>query len=131
MSKKSKKLYSKRISVTTPDIAEDIKSDGKNEIDEENLKNNTNDHVDKNTKNHLGVMALIAIMKPATESQSFSRDTQPMKGHPSNKVKVLLDSGSDGDFSSYKNNTTNPFPTWLGRNQSWQHQMEFPNKWKG
>ena len=44
------------------------------------------------------VMALIAIMEPATESQSSRAYKQPLRSCPSNKIKVLLDSGSDGDL---------------------------------
>ena len=65
----------------------------------------------ENTKEKLGVMALIAIMEPATESQSSRAYKQPLRSHPSNKIKVLLDSGSDGDLFSYQKEKTNPFPT--------------------
>ncbi len=52
-----------------------------------------------NTKtDYLGVTAVIAIMEPATESHNFSRKKSPLVSHPSNKVKVLLDSESDGDL---------------------------------
>jgi hypothetical protein len=50
------------------------------------------------TKEQLGVMALIAIMEPATESQSSRANKQPLRSSPSNKIKVLLDSGSNGDL---------------------------------
>ena len=63
-----------------------------------NTKNNKDHHVDKGTKEYLDVMALIAIMEPATESQTSRGNKQPLKGCPSNKMKVLLDSGSDGDL---------------------------------
>jgi hypothetical protein len=49
----------------------------------------------ENTKGQLGVMALIAIMKPVTESQSSRAYKQPLRSCPSNKIKVLLDSGSN------------------------------------
>ncbi len=51
-----------------------------------NTKNNKGHHVDKGTKEHLGVMALIAIMEPATESQTSRVNKQPLKVHPSNKI---------------------------------------------
>ena len=44
----------------------------------------------KHKTSYLGVMALIAIMELATESQSFRRIKQPLKSHPSNKIKVLF-----------------------------------------
>ena len=46
-----------------------------------------------NTKEQLGVMALIPIMEPATKCQSSRAYKQPLRSHPSNKIKVLLDSG--------------------------------------
>ena len=42
-------------------------------------------------------MALIAIMEPATESQSCRVIKPPLKGRPNNKIKVRLDFRSDGD----------------------------------
>ena len=107
MSKNQLKSYSKRISPTTTDIAEVTKSDDNNKIAEENLKNNKNDHVDKN----ISILALIAIMELGTESQSFRRDIQPMKGRPSNKIKVLLNSGSNGDLFFLQEGQDNPFTT--------------------
>ncbi len=43
-------------------------------------------------------MGLIAIMEPANESKAFRASKQTLKDSPSNKIKVLLDSGSDEDF---------------------------------
>ncbi len=63
-----------------------------------NTKNNEGHNVDNSTKENLGVTALIAIMELATESLTSRVNKQPLKGHPSNKTKVLLDSGSDGDL---------------------------------
>ncbi len=40
----------------------------------------------KKTSDYLDVMALIAIMEPATESQIFSRNKLPLKSRPSNKI---------------------------------------------
>ena len=42
-------------------------------------------------------MALIVTMELATESQTSSVNKQRLKVCPSNKIKVLLYSGSDGD----------------------------------
>ena len=56
------------------------------------------DHATGKTSDYLGVTALIVIMEPAIESQEFSRKKRPLVGCPSNKVRVLLDSGSDGDL---------------------------------
>jgi len=64
----------------------------------------------ENTKEKLDVMASIAIMEPATESQSFRAYKQPLRSHPSNKIKVLLDSGSDGDLYFLPKGKDKPFP---------------------
>ena len=61
-------------------------------------KNGIGNNGDNNTKDRLGVMALISVMEPATENQAFKPYKQPLKGHPSNKIKVLLDSGDNGDL---------------------------------
>ena len=50
------------------------------------------------TKDRLGVTALVAIIEPVTESQSSRAYKQPLRSQPSNKIKVPLDSGSDGDL---------------------------------
>ena len=63
-----------------------------------------------NTKNKLGVTALIALMKPATESQSSRAYKQPLRSRPSNKIKVLLDSGFDGDLYFLQKGKDKPFP---------------------
>ena len=60
-----------------------------------------------NTKDKLGVMALIAIMKPATDSQSPRAYKQPLRSH---KIKLLLDSGSDGDLYFLQKGKDKPFP---------------------
>ena len=52
----------------------------------------------ENTNKQLGVTALIAVIESATESQSSRAHKQPLRSHPSNKIKVLLESGSDGDL---------------------------------
>ncbi len=62
---------------------------------ESNAKIYKGHHVEKGTKEYLGVMALIVTMELATESQTSSVNKQRLKVCPSNKIKVLLDSGSD------------------------------------
>ena len=49
-------------------------------------------------------------MEPATESQEFSRKKLPLVSHPSNRVKVLLDSGSDGNLYFLQKGTDKHFP---------------------
>ena len=68
----------------------------------------------------MGVLALVAIMETATERQNFSRTKLPLKSHPSNKIKVLLDSGSDGDLYFLQKGKCKPF-TYLTRQvpKSW------------
>jgi hypothetical protein len=63
-----------------------------------------------NTKGKLGVTALIAIMEPATENQSSRAYKQPLRSRPSNKIKVLLNSGSDGDLYFLQKGKDKPFP---------------------
>ena len=63
-----------------------------------------------NTKDKLGVTALIAIMEPATESQFSRAYKQPLRSRPSNKIKVLLESGSDGDLYVLQKGKYKPFP---------------------
>jgi len=60
--------------------------------------NDNGNNYQLNTNGHLGVMALVATMALAIESQSSRASKQPLKSHPSNKIMVLLDSGSDGDL---------------------------------
>jgi hypothetical protein len=64
----------------------------------------------ENTKDKLGVTALIAIMEPVTESLSSRAYKQPLRSRPSNKIKVLLDSGSDGDLYFIAKEKDKPFP---------------------
>ncbi len=54
-------------------------------------------------------MALVAIMEPATESQTFRVNKQPLKGFHSNKINVLLDAGSDGDHFFLPKGKDKPF----------------------
>ncbi len=67
-------------------------------------------HKSKDTKERLGVTAVIAIMEPATESQSSRAHKQPLRSRPSNKIRVLLDSGSDGDVYFLPKGKDKPFP---------------------
>ncbi len=53
---------------------------------------------------------MVAITEPATESQKFSRKKLPLTSRPSKKIKVLLDSGSDGDLHFLQKGTVKPFP---------------------
>ncbi len=55
-------------------------------------------------------MAFIAIMEPATESHKFRRKKFPLINCPSNKIMVLLDSGSDGDLYFLQKGTDKQFP---------------------
>jgi hypothetical protein len=64
----------------------------------------------ENTNKQLGVTALIAAMESATESQSSRAHKQPLRSHPSNKIKVLLDSGSNGDLYFLPKEKDKPFP---------------------
>ena len=78
-------------------------------------------HKSKDTKERLGVTAVIAIMEPATESQSSRAHKQPLRSRPSNKIRVLLDSGSDGDLYFLPKGKDKPFP-YLNRQapKSWR-----------
>jgi hypothetical protein len=49
-------------------------------------------------------------MEPATESQSSRAYKQPLRSHPSNKINVLLDSGSDGNLYFLQKGKDKPFP---------------------
>ena len=69
-----------------------------NDITNVSSNNVTMKTINQNTKDKLGVTALIATMEPATGSQSSRAYKQPLKGPPSNKIKAPLDSGSNGDL---------------------------------
>ena len=49
-------------------------------------------------KNTIVVTAIIAVMQPGTETQSSKGVKQPLGSCTSNNIKVILDSGSDGDL---------------------------------
>ncbi len=116
----SKKSCSKKIVTDHNDVSEDI-----NDVFTDNVTMKT---TNTNTKNKLGVTALIALMKPATESQSSRAYKQPLKSRPSNKIKVLLDSGSNGDLYFLQKGKDKPFPyltrqapkSWRTSNESFQ-----------
>ena len=54
-------------------------------------------------------------MKPATECQHFNQKKLPLTSCPSNKIKVLLDSGSDGDLYFLQKGTDKHFPYLKGQ----------------
>jgi hypothetical protein len=49
-------------------------------------------------------------MEPATEGQSSRAYKQPLRSRTSKKIKVLLDSGSDGDLYFLPKGKPKPFP---------------------
>ena len=53
---------------------------------------------------NIGVMAIVAIMEPATTHI-------PLRSLPSNKIQVLLDMGSNGDLFFHKKGKPKPLPT--------------------
>jgi hypothetical protein len=55
-------------------------------------------------------MALVAIMEPVAESQSSRAYKQPLRSRPSNKIKVLLNSGSNGYLYFLPKGKDKPFP---------------------
>ena len=61
------------------------------------------------TKDHLGVTALIAVMEPATESPASRTVKHPRRSCTSKQIKVLLDSGSSGDLYFLKSGKHKPF----------------------
>ena len=79
---------------------------------EQPKQNNNGNNYQLITKDHLGVsvMALVAMMEPATESQSSRANKQHLKGCPSNKIKILLDSGSSRDLYFLPKGNDKPFP---------------------
>ncbi len=55
-------------------------------------------------------MALVAIMEPATENLSSKGPQIPLTSHPSNKILVLLDKGSNGDLFFHEKGKLKTFP---------------------
>jgi hypothetical protein len=71
-------------------------------------------------------------MEPATESQSSRAYKQPLRSRPSNKIRVLLDSGSDGDLYFLPKGKDKPFP-YLTRQvpKSWNSNGSFQTNGRG
>ena len=55
-------------------------------------------------------MAIVAIMEPVTEDLSSKRPQISLTSHPSNKIWVLLDTGSNGDLFFHEKGKPKPFP---------------------
>ncbi len=55
-------------------------------------------------------MSFVAIMEPATEKLTSKGPQIPLRSHPGNKIRVLLDTGSNGDQFFYQKGKPNPFP---------------------
>ena len=104
---KKQKNRNKKV-VSTENVTHIIHSDTFNAEHPE--INDDENNYQLNTKDHLGITASIAIMEPATESQSSRVSKQPLKSHPSNKIKVLLDSGSNVDLYFLPKGKDRPFP---------------------
>ena len=49
-------------------------------------------------------------MEPATENLSSKGPQIPLRSHPSNKIQVLLDTGSNGDLFFHEKGKPKPFP---------------------
>ena len=102
-----KKIYQKKLAIKNVTNNHDVSNV---------ITNVSNDHItmktiNPNTKDKLSVTALIAIMEPVTESQSSRAYKQPLRSHPNNnKIKVLLDSGSNGDLYFLQKGKDKPFP---------------------
>ena len=107
-SKRSKTLHQNTCSTKT-NITYDTKYNNHCKFVGENLKSIKDNNFEKHA-DYLGVMALIAIMELATESQTFRVNKQLLKGHPSNKIKVIMDLGSDGDLFFLPKGRDKPFP---------------------
>ena len=119
----SKKSCNKKIVTNNHDVSDNI-----NNVSNDNINMKT---INTNTKNKLGVTALIAIMEPSTESQSSRAYKQPWGDAPATKSKSYWTQGPMETIISYQQEKTNPFPTWLGRRQSLgARQMGALNKWK-
>ena len=89
--------------MATPKTTQAAKSLQKRSTDQD-------DNTKSNTSDYLGVTALIAIMEPATEGQTFSRKKLLLESCPSNKIKVLLDSGLGGDLYFLQKGTDKHIP---------------------
>ena len=58
----------------------------------------------------MSVTALVAIMEPVTKKMSSKGPKHPLKNHPSNKIGVLLDTGSNGHLFFHEKGKPKPFP---------------------
>ena len=87
-----KKSCNRKIATNNSDMSNDTNSISSDNITMKTQKMDKNQIPKNSTKEKLGVTALIAIMEPATESQSSRVNKQPLSSRPSNKIRVLLDS---------------------------------------
>ncbi len=55
-------------------------------------------------------MAVVAIMEPATDNLSSKRPQIPLRSRPSNKMSLLLDTGSNEDLFFHEKGIPKPFP---------------------
>ncbi len=94
----SEKSCNKKIVTDNINVSNDTTNISTDKVTMKTLKMDKIQNHAKNTTAHLGVMAVIAIMEPATESQFSRALKQPLRSHPSNKKRVLWDSGSNGDL---------------------------------
>ena len=123
-----KKSCNKKIATNNSDVSNDNNNISSDNITMKTQKMDKNPSPKISTKEKLGVTALIAIMEPATESQSSRVNKQPLRSRPSNKIRVLLDSGSDGDLYFLPKGKDKPFPyltrqapkSWCTSNGSFQ-----------
>ena len=105
-----KKSCNKKIATNKTNVSNDNDNVSSDNITMKTQKMDNNPSPKISTKEKLGVTALIAIMEPATESQSSRVNKQPLRSRPSNKIRVLLDSGSDGDLYFLPKGNDKPFP---------------------
>ena len=101
----NKKILQQKIVSNNNDVSNDTTKNSSDNITMKPLNQK------ENTKKQLGITAFIAIMEPANESQSSRACKQPLRSHPSNKIKSLFDSGSDGDLYFLTKGKDKPFPT--------------------
>jgi hypothetical protein len=99
-----------KFDIINSDVSNDNKNVSSDNITMKTRKMDKNPSPKQSTKDQLGVTALIAIMEPATKSQSSRAHKQPLRSHPSNKIRVLLDSGSVGDLYFLPKGKDKPFP---------------------
>lgn len=62
------------------------------------------------TYKKFGVTALVTKMEPATENLSSKECKHLLKSHTSNKIRSLVDTGSNGDLYLYETGKPTPFP---------------------